>query len=67
MQTKVPGITAVHAVISDACRGKGDITAFDEACERLGAEYRKLVTGPWPKGKGAKFHLVLTVDYSPKD
>lgn len=64
METKIPGIKCKHAIISDACREKGDVTAFDEAAIHLLMEYKKLTSGPWPKGRGAKFHLVLTVDYS---
>lgn len=62
----IPGIKAKHAIISDTCREKGDDGAFDEAVGVLYQEYVKLTTGPWPKGKNAKFHLVLTVDYPKK-
>lgn len=64
--SKVPGITACHAVISDTCRLKGDDVAFEEAIELLRREYKSLTTKHWPHGTQAKFHFVLSVDY-PKD
>ncbi len=63
METRIPGIKTKHAVISDACREKGDMVAWDEARLVLESEYIRLTSGPWPKGKGARFHLVLAVDY----
>ncbi len=63
METKIPGIKAKHAIISDACRKKGDVMAFDEVSDRLFAEYIKLARGAWKPGQDAKFHFVLTVEY----
>jgi len=67
METKVPGIKAAHAVITENCRvvQGGDVEAFDEASRRLRGEYEQLLDA-WPQGKGASFHLVLTVDYPTK-
>ncbi len=62
-EAKIPGIKAKHAIISDACREVGDAEAFGDAMCILLKEYDRLVKGPWPRGKGAKFHLVLTVEY----
>ena len=67
MSTKtstVPGIKAVHMVISDNCRTVqgGDMEAFDVAVRRLRKEYENLLPA-WPKGKGAEFSVILTVDY----
>lgn len=64
--TKIYGIKAAHAVISDNYRiGKTDEGAIDEALSILRSEYDKLIEH-WPVGKKANFHLVLTVDY-PRD
>lgn len=62
--TTVPGIKAAHMVINDNCRTVqgGDMEAFDEAVRRLRKEYENLMDA-WPKGKGAEFNVVLTVDY----
>ena len=63
MPTKIPGIQAKHAIISDNCRQlRGDEGAIDEALDRLKQEYVKLMEH-WPLGKEVKFHVVLTVDY----
>ena len=63
LRTKIPGIKASHAIITDECRqNRHDIGAFFEASDRVRAEYTKLMHD-WPIGKGAEFHLVLTVDY----
>ena len=62
----IPGIKAQHAIISDACRNKGDGQAFEEAVEILRIEYLQLTQKFWPQGKGAKFHLVLTVEQQTK-
>ncbi len=63
MESKVPGIKAAHAIISTNCRAmRGDIGAYDEAVLRLRSDYEKLLSH-WPREKGAKFHVVLTVEY----
>lgn len=59
MNTTIPGIKAVHAIITPTCRmNRTDAGAFDEAVRRLRDEYiaclRGAVTG--------NFHLVLTVE-----
>lgn len=67
MESKVPGIKAAHAIISTACReGRGDVGAYDEAAARLRSEYEKLLKH-WPREKGAKFHIALTVEYQCDD
>lgn len=61
MATIVPGIKAQHAVISDTCRtGLGEYMAFEEAMRRLRHAYEQACNG-WTIGKGAKIHVVLTV------
>ena len=67
MSTKtstVPGIKAAHMIISDNCRTVqgGDMKAFDVAVRKLRKEYENLMD-VWPKGKGAEFSVILTVDY----
>ncbi len=60
--TTVPGIKAVHAIISDACRtGRGEDGAIEEALRRIRQEY-DACRPAWPVGKGARFHVVLTVE-----
>ena len=58
-------ITAHHRIITDECRLKGEEVAIDEALATLRASAIKTV-GYWPRGKGAKFHLKLEVEY-PED
>lgn len=60
--TPLPGLAAITAVISNACReGRGDEGAVDEALARV----RKVMldTLPrWDAEKGATFFLCFTVD-----
>jgi len=58
----IPGTPAKHAVITDSCRAnRSDRRAFEEAVERLRAEYEACMKGH-PFGHGTQFHLVLTVE-----
>ena len=58
----IPGMTAIHAIITDECRsGRGDLGAIDEALRRARKELDLCVRGR-PQGKGAKFHVVVTVE-----
>ncbi len=60
--TKIPGIKARHAFVTDDCRrGRTDAGAVDEALDRLRAEATELLKS-WDQGKGARFHFVLTVE-----
>jgi hypothetical protein len=60
-ETRVPGISAQHAIVSDACRtNRGDEGAIDEALARLRAEAMACMPG-WSQ-RGARFHFVLTVE-----
>ena len=65
----VPGIKSVHCLITDVCRRVqgGDTEAFDEAVRRIREEYDYLTREFHPRGKGVKFHLVFSVEFSPKD
>ena len=59
---EVPGMQAIHAVISDDCRkGRGDNGAIEEALDRARKELRACMGG-WQQGRGAKFHVVVTVE-----
>lgn len=59
---EIPGITAVHAIISDNCRkGRTDDGAFEEAVRRMKTEYDAIMKG-WPIGKGTTIHMALTVE-----
>ena len=61
-ETRIPGIKALHAVISDNCRiARGQEGAIDEALLRLRESYMEIVDA-WPTGKGTNFHLILTVE-----
>lgn len=57
----IPGIKAVHAIITDTCReNRGDEGAIDEALRRVKEEY--MACAPvWPAGT-VQFHVVLTVE-----
>lgn len=60
---RIPGQKAKHTFITDACRsGRGDMGAFDEAMERLRAEYASLLAKN-PKDHDIRYHLVLTIDW----
>lgn len=63
-ESKLPGIKARHAVISDLCRsGKGDEGAIDEALARLRETYLECVAGWAREGRaGVKYHVALTVE-----
>ena len=62
----IPGVKSCHAMISDTCREtRGDREAFETAARMLQNEYAGLIQF-WKKGRGAKIHLVLTVEY-PQD
>lgn len=61
----IPGIKAVHATITDACRtNRGDDGALEEALRRVSEMYRQCVKG-WTVGKGAQIHIALTVERPP--
>ncbi len=67
-ETRIPGIKAQHAIITDQCRvNKGDEAAIDEALGRLHHEYMQPATVPANMGKGVNFHVVLTVERPPRD
>lgn len=62
MSKEVPGLCALHAIITDNCRKlHGDPGAFDEAMRRIRKQYDLSVAG-WSGTTGVKFHLVLTVE-----
>lgn len=58
----IPGLKAVHAIITDECReNRTDEGAINEALRRVREEF--LACAPaWPLGKNTKFHIVLTVE-----
>ena len=63
--TRVRGLKALHAIITDACRqGRGNEGAIDEALRRIRQEYLACVAA-WPLNRGVKFNVVLTVEAPP--
>jgi hypothetical protein len=59
--TSIPGIKAVHAVISPTCRQNRTLTgAFDEAVRRLREEYE--ACAKYEINSNVNYHLVLTVE-----
>jgi hypothetical protein len=61
----VPGINALHAVITPVCRkNRGQDGAFDEAVRRIREEYDSVIKGWTENGKpdGINLHLVLSVE-----
>lgn len=59
--SKIPGITAAQAAITDVCRAnRGDDGAFDEAVSRLRQQYDDIV-GHRRDESGVEYHLVLSV------
>lgn len=69
MVTSIPGIKAVHAIITPNCRTierphldpHPPLAAFDEAVYRLREEYRA-VCGNRALDDGFNAHLVLTIE-----
>jgi len=60
MPSKLPGVKARHAIISDNCRQlHGTVKAFDIASEQLRESYLAITTKR--DDPGVKYHLVLTV------
>ena len=64
MATKIPGIKAVHTIITSNCRtvDRGNdpvMDAFDEAVDRLRAEYGQICE--WRKD-GFNAHVVLKIE-----
>ena len=60
--TKIPGITAKHAIITDQCRAnRGDIGAFQVAMEQLRREY-DAITRIRTNEPGVNYRLVLVVE-----
>lgn len=60
--TKIPGINAKHAIITDECRAnRGDLGAFGEASHRLMVEFIELMNQRSDE-KGVNYHLVLVVE-----
>lgn len=62
IETKVPGISAKHTVITDECRAvHGDGGAFNRAVLALLSVYNDL-THRRSDEEGLNYHLVLTVE-----
>jgi hypothetical protein len=60
--TKVEGICAKHAIITDVCRrNRGDEDAVEEALLRARNALSLAMKG-WDVGRGVKFHVVVTVE-----
>ena len=66
MRTRLPGIKAMHCVVSDNCRrAHGDAEAFDQAVARMKAKYLDVVKARRQRGDdGVQYHIVLTIDGS---
>lgn len=55
------GIKAMHRIVTDGCRGRGGeelAEVLAETAVALGELYKN-----WPQGQGAKFNVVVTVEY----
>lgn len=64
---EIPGIKAIHCVISDACRqNRTEAGAAMEAWNRLYSELHELFR-IHEVGKDVKFHLVLSVEIPKSD
>lgn len=65
-ETKIPGIKARHAIVTDQCRGnRGDEGAVDEALARLREEALSCFEG-WRGKPGVQWHFVLTMEAPPQ-
>lgn len=63
MTTTIPGLKAKHAIITPACRKRGDDVAIAEATARMLVAFWDIAGVP--ANEGANFHLVLTVEREP--
>ena len=64
METKIPGISAAHRIVTPACRsGHGPGGARMMAIETLTKAYDDLVGAE--ANQTANFHFVLTVEHDP--
>lgn len=62
IETRTPGISAKHTVITDECRAiHGDGGAFNKAAIALLSEYNE-ITRQRGGEEGVNYHLVLTVE-----
>ncbi len=61
LMSNIPGMNAVHAIVTPACReNKTNMGAFDEAVERLRSMYLSCLEG---RGEdGSNYHVVLSVE-----
>lgn len=59
-ETKIPGLKAEHAIITPACRERGDAVVVADAMERIASELLAVMDAE--ANAGANFHLVLTVE-----
>ncbi len=60
--SKVPGLNALHAVVTDTCRrNRTDVGAIDEALARIRKMAIECLEANRP-GVGTDFHFVFTVD-----
>lgn len=58
---KIPGQKAEHAIITPQCVvNRGQLGAIEEALRRIKLEFLGLA--PIWEGRGANFHVVLTVE-----
>jgi hypothetical protein len=58
----MPGMQAMHAIVSDECRkGRGDDGVIDEVVRRLSESMRATLKG-WDLGRGVKIHVGMTVE-----
>ena len=59
---KVPGVQVAHAIITFECRNnRGDFGAFDEAVNRLRAQYDQLASLRGDE-VDLHFHLILSLE-----
>ena len=58
--TKIPGLCALHAIITPTCRAnRGDDGALEEAFDRIRRAYAACVEG---RGDGANYRVALVVE-----
>ena len=61
--TRLPGIKAIHAIITDNCRTlRTDEGAIDEALARIRAEALSCMGAPGNAKPDVRYHLILTVE-----
>lgn len=59
----IPGLPAVHRIVSDECRKRGNHTVVAECVDSVERALNMVLQGNL-EGRGTKFHVVVTVEHA---